>query len=246
MNIDSKNIKICITSDSHQEIKKLRRIINHEAADINIHLGDFFHSFTHNKIQDTIDTCEFYNEFVNKDNFINLNGNHDISVLYPSYYTGCSGWTKEHSDTVLALIHPDTFKKSKWFCWVDDYLCTHAGLHPYFLPPMIGLNKREITEFLQKESQLAQKALEEKKQHWFFGAGRTRGGNQSKGGVTWLDWQYEFEPLKEIFQLVGHSNGPKIRRYSSVYKNDFCIDCHLAEYLTITNGEMEIKKFVDL
>ncbi len=246
MNIDSKNKKILIFSDVHHEHQKAQKIINHESADVNVCLGDIWDSFYLNDNSDVIGACGFLNEFLSKENSISCFGNHDVSYLYQSYYTSCSGWEPRKQKVIDEHFNRSLLPKIKWFCWVDDYLCTHAGLHPYFLPPMIGLNKEEITEFLQKESQLAQKALEEKKQHWFFGAGRARGGNQKRGGLNWLDWSYEFEPIKEIHQIVGHTNGSKVRSYSSVYKNDICIDCHLAEYLTITNGEMEIKKFVDL
>jgi len=39
----------------------------------------------------------------------------------------------------------------------------------------------------------------------FVGAGRARGGRQEFGGVTWLDWTREFEPVSGVNQICGHT-----------------------------------------
>lgn len=48
--------------------------------------------------------------------------------------------------------------------------------------------------------------------------------NASGGGITWLDWDDEFDPVPELNQIVGHTQlrytGEKITRNSKNY----CLD----------------------
>jgi hypothetical protein len=38
-------------------------------------------------------------------------------------------------------------------------------------------------------------------------AGKSRGGEQEAGGITWLDWEEEFVDEIPYSQIVGHTRG---------------------------------------
>jgi len=51
--------------------------------------------------------------------------------------------------------------------------------------------------------------------------GACRGGTASQGGPLWLDWNEEFEAIRELPQIVGHTRSISLRQR----ENSFCIDC---------------------
>lgn len=46
---------------------------------------------------------------------------------------------------------------------------------------------------------------------WLFKAGSARGGPEPVGGVTWCDWDQEFEPTPGLHQIVGHTPASSVR-----------------------------------
>ena len=72
------------------------------------------------------------------------------------------------------------------------------------------------------------------------------------GGITWQDFREEFEPIDGLKQLVGHSRRKKIEGHplEGTINLEECdnlnIDCGLFEYLIISNGKLQIKKYADL
>ncbi|MGA1047552.1 MAG: hypothetical protein ACO3UU_06055 [Minisyncoccia bacterium] len=72
MKIDSKDKKILIFSDPHQEIDKVDTIIKHEAADINICLGDWFDSFYKDYDSDYKATADYLLNYLDTKNSYTL------------------------------------------------------------------------------------------------------------------------------------------------------------------------------
>jgi hypothetical protein len=169
----------------------------------------------------------------------------------------CSGYTEE-KDSLICDIFGDRYHlirdKFKWYIYIDNYLCTHAGIHPMYLHPKINVaNKKEVCAWLDAEANTACRNLITGQNHWFCYIGRSRYGNAPKGGITWLDWDNEFEPIEGVTQIVGHTHSrtDKIRKHHldgnlSVSDGDLCIDCGLNQWITITNGRLEIKSYIDL
>ena len=255
MNLDSKNNTILVLSDSHQEIDRMEYILKHENYDIVVHLGDHFDSFTHNSEYDAEKTCNFLKKWMFKDNFFTCVGNHDISYLNDNPTTICSGYDRSKdvfiSDCLGNFLSPIR-DKFKWYIWINDFLCSHAGINTYHFDPMMEVTKDGITKWLDKQIKVADIKLIDGEYHWLYGAGAARGGRQNIGGITWQDFSAEFEPIEEVKQLVGHtSNNTIIPHHTegSLDPNDWKnidIDCHLSEYLMITNSKITIKKFIDL
>ena len=206
MKISSKGNKILIFSDVHQEVDKLSKIIKHEAADINLCLGDWFDSHFIDKNEDVEKTAIFLKNYL-ADGNITLFGNHDLHYLFANKYTTCSGYAYRKAQVIDEIFGKDKttiIDKFNWFIFIDEFLCTHAGLHYNFLSPII-LNSEDLYEYLTIQGNDANIKIRTKQFHWFYGAGYSRGGNQPKGGIVWLDFDREFAPLKIMPQIFGHT-----------------------------------------
>jgi hypothetical protein len=249
MKVSSRSQKILIFSDVHQDIRKLSKIISHEAADINICLGDWFDSHFFDSETDYKATAvELKEEFLTKSKNITLFGNHDLHYLFNNKHTICSGYSggiRLLLNEVFRDSKADVVNKFHWFLFVDDYLCSHAGLSNHFLPSIIKDNE-DVYEYLINQSNDANIKIRSEQPHWFYGAGVARGGYQKKGGLVWLDFDKEFAPIEGLSQIVGHTyrKTGKITEWRNT--NNYCIDTNLSEWITITNGKLEIKNYKDL
>lgn len=256
MELSSKNQTILVLSDPHQEIDKLEIILKRENYDKVVCLGDFFDSFSHNSEEDAIKTCKFLKKYLFEPNFFTTIGNHDIPYLWGfTKYTQCSGyyrWKDKLVTKEFGSFMPAIRKKFLWYLWIDERLCSHAGLNPHFLPPNQKLDKKSLSKWLDSQVEQAELNLINNGRFWMYRAGYGRGGNQTVGGLTWLDFDTEFEPIEELLQIVGHSSHANILPDSnegSFDENDWKnmdIDCHLNQYLVIKNGKLKIKNFKDL
>jgi hypothetical protein len=247
MQVSSNKQRVLVLSDVHQDIARLRYILTHEDYDFIVNLGDLFDSFDYRREDDIVDTCKFITEYIDNPNYISLQGNHDLHYLYSSPMTWCSGYHKNKEKVINRYFKQDKIevrKKFRWYCWIDDFLCTHAGLHPYYLSPMQSLNKEELSIWLDNESKKAETNLLIEQPHWFYSAGKARGGRASVGGIVWLDFNQEFVAIDGLNQLCGHTPYNNITQYKNT--NSYDIDCHVAQYLIIQNGKLEIKDYVDL
>ena len=137
MKIDSKNKKIVIFSDVHNDFYRVKKIVKEECADLNICLGDWFDSFDYDTPKDYKDTASYLLEYLNDEKNISLWGNHDVHYLSDNKTTLCSGyenWKYIDIDEMIGNNRGNLQKKFKWFVRIDDWLCTHGGLHASHLP----------------------------------------------------------------------------------------------------------------
>ena len=249
MKINSKGNKILIFSDVHQSIETLNKIIAHEKADINICLGDWFDSFFFDSDTDYKSTAiELREEFLTKPNNVTLFGNHDLHYLFDNTHTICSGYKPDNHRLIneaLGKSKSDVIDKFHWFLFVDEYLCTHAGLSGSLLSPIIK-NNEDIYEYLTNQANEANIKIRTNQAHWFYMAGRARGGPEKKGGLVWLDFDKEFAPIEGLKQIVGHTYRKNGRVTEWRNTKNYCIDTNLTEWVTITNGKLEIKNYKDL
>jgi hypothetical protein len=249
MKISSEKKKILIFSDVHQDINKLSKIISHESADINVCLGDWFDSFFFDSDTDYKSTAiELREDFLTKPNNITLFGNHDLHYFFNNKYTYCSGYENSKRDIIKEALGKDMNKvvdSFKWFVFIDEYLCTHAGLSNHFLPPTIQ-NNEDVYEYLANQANDANIKTITDQLHWFYGAGKARGGTEKKGGLVWLDFDREFAPIEGLKQIVGHTyrKSGKVTEWRNT--GNYCIDTDLNEWVTITNGKFETKNYKDM
>ena len=247
MKINSIGNKILIFSDVHQEVDKLSKIIKHEAADINICLGDWFDSHISDKDEDVEKTASFIKDYLSSNN-VTLFGNHDLHYLFANQYATCSGYAHRKALLIDKIFDEDKatiIDKFNWFIFIDGFLCTHAGLHYNFLPSIIK-NNEDVYEYLITQENEANIKIRTKQFHWFYGAGYSRCGDQPKGGIVWLDFDREFAPVEGLNQIVGHT--PRKQKGITKYAGteNYCIDTSLSQWLTVTNGKIEVKSYRDL
>lgn len=254
MKISSAGQKIVVFSDIHQSIDRLQEILFKESnADYFISGDDIFdtHIPELNTDWNLERTCRVYESLVLGDKrYINLHSNHTITYLYGNPLTICGGYSERKDRIIQGCLNTSLKKireKTLWYCWIDDFLVSHAGLHPSHLPPFIKTDRDSISNFLDKEAEKAEFHLKNNGTYWLYMAGRARGGLEKFGGLTWLDFNDEFEPIEGISQIMGHSSGDHIRPYhteGSLNPNDWqniCIDCNLSQYLVIQDGKIEVK-----
>ena len=255
MTLNSDKKSILIFSDPHQEINKVEYILEHENYDIAVCLGDWFDSFHQNSKYDVEKTCKFLKKWIFKENFFTCLGNHDIHYLYDNNTTICSGYDPGKHKFIsnrLGHFRIPIRDKFHWYIWIDNFLCSHAGINTYHFNPMIDLTKDGVTKWLDKQIKSAELKLINGEHHWLYGAGAGRGGRQNIGGIIWQDFDVEFSPIEGIRQLVGHTPHPTILNHKEDGNLDFTtcdnldIDCHLNQYLIISNKKLQIRKYQDL
>lgn len=258
LKLSSNNKKIVIVADPHNNHIKLDTILKKEDGDINICLGDWFDSFTLDDTADYIDTAKYLKDvFLTDAKNYTLFGNHDLHYLFNAASSRCSGYEQRKYDAidkVIDKVRGVIQDKFHWSIVVDDILLTHAGLDKRLLPPICDTNE-VIFKYLDENDNEARTKLKIDKSHWFYGAGRARGGNLKAGGIVWCDFNEEFQPIENLRQIVGHTNQWRTNKAVQYHRegfvnivdaNNICIDCNLNQYLTITNGKMELKKYNDL
>lgn len=256
LNSDKK--KIVIVADPHNDYKKLDEIITKENGDINICLGDWYDSFTLDEPSDYRATTRYLQEkFLPNPKNYTLFGNHDIHYLFNAPTTWCSGYEQWKYNAIDDELGKDrkTFRdKFHWFLIVDNILLTHAGLDQRLLPP-VCVNNERIFKYLEQSADEANIKLLTDDLHWFYQVGYSRGGRARAGGIVWCDFDHEFEPIEDLRQIVGHTNQwftgkaaqhKKEGFINIVEANNICIDCNLSEYITITDGKIELKSYHDL
>lgn len=221
-----------IIPDVHNRVVETETIIDKVNADNVILLGDYFDSFgDESNVELVTNTAIWLSESVKQKNRIHLFGNHDLWYSHGEGYPYCAG-NSEFKRFVINRTFKD-WHKLKFHCWVDDWLCTHAGL-----------SNRIYQEYKKDYSilELMNEIENYGRKHPLVSlVGEVRGGIDGEiGGILWCDY-LEFEDIKGIKQIFGHTPEDKVR--SGKYHH--CIDTHSLHY-GIYNGKMHIKKVKDL
>lgn len=239
---------VLLLGDVHLKTHTCDRIIHAECPDFIVCFGDIWDDFS-----DTVEENRFaalwLQKMLQKDNFICLWSNHMISYAYPNnLYTSCSGFEMEKSKAINSVLTKEDWNKLQWYYVLDDYICTHAGLSIYHLPPLLKVNFtiKDITDYLDEQIKSAEIALINNRGHWLYAAGRARYGREKWGGLTWFDWDVEFNPIENLNQIVGHTPHSQVQYKEGVNSKNWNLDTHLAYYGIWNGKKMEIKSYKDL
>jgi len=136
------------------------------------------------------------------------------------------------------VLNSDDWDKLNDFIILDDFLLTHAGLHPVYIPSSVK-NIEDVKIWLPEQLKRAHKLRSENVRHWIFNQGY-RMGEDKIGGIFWCDANHEFHPHGNIKQMFGHTHqkeGVKIFDGG----RDFCLDTFLRNYIMVVDGQLEIK-----
>ena len=250
MELNSTKNTILVFSDPHQDIDTVKFILEKENYDQVVCLGDWFDSKFHQDLFHTEKTCEFLSEFLFKENFFTCIGNHDIQYLYDNESVLCGGYSEKRKKIINKFFKKNIQKvreKFLWYIWIDDYFCSHAGLNEIHFSPYVSVNKKDISDFLNKEIEISTQSLLMGKENWLYMAGLARGGFLKKGGITWQDFRKEFYPIEGLKQIVGHTRHKEVSYHEEdSLKENICIDCDLIEYIKFFNQNISVQKYSNL
>lgn len=215
-------MKILIIPDIHTRFNEAELIIEKEKPDNVVFIGDYFDAYGDSP-EIAFQVAQWLKESLEKPNRLHLLGNHDLSYLDPKH--PCSGF----SQVKLFAIRSAKVDLSKLqhYCWVGDWLCTHAGLTRGFLTAYNHKNLH-INDFLQD-------MLEHNKER-LYDCSSFRGGVDAYSGIVWCDYN-EFEDIPNVKQIFGHTKG-SLRQT----ENHICIDTALAYYAVYEDGKMRVSR----
>lgn len=201
-----------IIPDIHLRHEQAEKIIAAVKADKVIFLGDYFDDFG-DDAEMVQETCSWLNASVEHPNRLHLFGNHDVHYAYSYSNFQCSGYQQWKYFIIHDNIPKETWNKLVWHHFLDNqFLLTHAGLHKKNVPEnILALHGdrtkfiKELDEYLTDSRIRGLRNAAKNSSNWIFAAGRSRGGVQDVGGITWCDYEREFFPIKGINQILGHT-----------------------------------------
>ncbi|WP_309380824.1 metallophosphoesterase [Cerasicoccus frondis] len=236
--------------DIHQDVEWARRVLEAEEGGFS-HLllgGDYFDTKSKNAAS-VPETCRFLQELqeLYKDRVTFLLGNHDVPYLEGrhrfihfqnpknlSYKV--SGYTNSKGRKINKLLSDGFWSACRLFQFVNGYMISHAGVaHKYWVEfaetshPLAAFDER-CRESLERIGMGNDDLLM---------AGKCRGGDVSIGGVTWLDWDEEFQDDLPWPQIVGHTSSVFGARQNG---RSWCIDGRQTCYALLdADSSLEVK-----
>ncbi|WP_428323655.1 metallophosphoesterase [Nitrosopumilus sp.] len=219
-------MKIQIIPDIHNKWYQAEEMIEKEGADKVVFLGDYFDSIGDN-MEVTEQTAWWLKKSLEKPNRIHLLGNHDLSYLKGEMR--CGGFDGGKLFIIKNVVKVD-LTKLKHYCWVDDYLCTHAGLSNEFYNAH-NYHYFEIEKFLEWMIHNNEERL--------YQCSPYRGGQDGIAGIVWCDYD-EFVDIPGVRQIFGHTHASDVR----IEGSHICLDTWLKYYAVYDTKtrQMEIKK----
>lgn len=234
---------IIIVPDIHNNYEQAETIIESEGADQVVLLGDYFDNFGE-EIDSVSNTALWLSNSLKKKNRIHLIGNHDLSYMTKNRQLKCSGYNDFKMWSICQYMRQSDWDKLVFHYWIDDWLCTHAGVSRQFFEAYS--EEYSIKDFMRKQEQSAKLALSKDTKHIFFNVSDMRGGHDLFSGILWCDYS-EFTPIPNVKQIFGHTadDEPRIIKDVKLSKlqmntSNVCLDTHL-NYYGIYDGELKIK-----
>jgi predicted phosphodiesterase len=233
-------MKSLVIGDVHTKVDLVEKILSKIEKNYKeiIILGDFFDSFAGN-IESNEKTAQWLRESLNKPNRIHLYGNHDFHYrFYKNRLITGSGYSRNKADAINKILTKENWNKLKFFYVSQNFVFSHAGFHQGLLHLINGFDSDYIYSKIMKEYFEINNSYVGS----YFGIGKARGGNLTKGGILWQDWDLEFEPISDVNQILGHTPGKFVRYRNYNDSINVCVDTNLKYILSIDNGKLkEIK-----
>ena len=194
-----------------------------EPYDKVIFLGDIFDSWNDGPVQ-ALDAAHWLKSKLEDPRNVFVLGNHCQQYIWPHHPSWCWGFTQGKSDAIRSVLTQADLDKLRPCHVEQDILFTHAGFD-YHLPQQLAragceaptgtLTVDSIAAFINhvwpevcaRYGNTAQTRF-----HPLLEPGRSRGGTQQVGGITWEDFHAHI-PVPGVAQIVGHSilEGPLFR-----------------------------------
>jgi hypothetical protein len=207
----SSSIKTLIFTDIHNHWEWVEGVINREAPDQIVFAGDYFDG-KNEEPSEISDVADWFHWSINQPNRIMCCGNHEPQYRYPYPHLQVNTFTQTRKFIISEFVTADDWNKLKYYHVLDGtWLITHAGLHPHYLPVAAKESSdrkamlQAITNDLdcsinQIDSQFAKQEIPS-----IFNVGYSRKGWAKYGHILWCDFNREFQPVKGLNQLFGHT-----------------------------------------
>jgi len=264
-----------VIPDIHQRLKRVELALERETYNQVVFLGDWFDTFAKPPYVSSFgQTCHYLKylttQHPKKSDFVFLLGNHDLPYIYhnrleskqslgifdshgfiydPTYF--CPGFNERKSQEFRKVFF-DCGLKDDFFLSIfrlahktQGFLLSHAGIHPNHLQK--GESIQDHISITLPKVWKEFRHPTHPQNHILSAIGASRGGEDTRGGILWLDAHEEFQASEEIGrQIFGHtvSKTPRVFSPSTNYES-WCLDT-ARHYATITNSELEIKRYEDL
>ncbi len=239
-----------------------------------VFLGDYFDDF-HDTVEDIANSAKWLKQSIYKPGRIHLMGTHDVWYRFPTNpFVMASGNTIEKSATIGSILTNKDWKLLKLFHYEQSFLMTHAGVHQHLIDQYISQKKHILGKYIydvdgrqvpslnaQEVEQLSKlligkiikPATEDALIHisrnmpdsW-LDAGFARGGWQTVGGITWLDWKDEFEPIPDLNQIVGHTELQLPGQKCTHNSKNYCLDTRSQHIGILEDGKFRYVETVDV
>jgi predicted phosphodiesterase len=241
-------MKTIIISDIHNRVYWIEDALSSpilQPYDEIIFLGDYFDDFNDTP-EDATDAARWLKQSLHRPNRIHLIGTHDIWYMFPyNRFIAASGNTEAKAYAIRGILTKEDWNKLYLYYYEQNFLLSHAGLHTNLISQYIfehkdlfdkyitnkeQLNGQEIVDQIVKPATIeAINRVKDGYAHPWLDAGVVRGGRQPVGGITWLDWIYEFKPIPGLNQIVGHTElnvpGEKyVKQQNAVIKSSINYD----------------------
>jgi 3',5'-cyclic AMP phosphodiesterase CpdA len=247
-----------IIPDVHQDIAWVERILAREReADLAVFLGDYFDSRRPPTESATVaQTCSWLDALRERlgERAVFLLGNHDVQYWEARaaclarrtprdlrYQCGPS-FVHATAKMVAKNLSPEFWSAARLFVNVNGWLLSHAGFAPAHWPTRATLDESLVA--LERDCADALRSIPasgaSRVSHSLLRAGYVRGGDAPVGGVTWLDWDHEFEDALPAPQIVGHTVSPLGARRKG---RSWCIDGGQTCYGVLgASGELDVRR----
>lgn len=259
-------MKTIIISDLHNRVDWIEDALSSpilQPYDRVVFLGDYFDDY-HDTPEDATNAARWLKQSLRKPNRIHLTGTHDLWYRFPSNpYIGASGNTIEKYNAIHTVINPNDWSLLKLYHYEQNYLMTHAGVHQYIISEYVFRNKNMFDKYivnnnLQLDSQniinrivgpATEDALDTISEGFadpWLNAGFARGGSQPVGGIIWLDWNQEFEPIPGLNQIVGHTEHKKPAEKITSNSNNYDLDTRNQHIGVLENGKFRYIETIEV
>jgi hypothetical protein len=231
--------KTLIIPDLHLHWKRADTIIKHESADRIVFLGDYFDDWNDTPAH-AREMALWLRDSLSYSNRIHLMGNHDISYAIPSYEFECSGFTEEKNKAINLVLSLDHWKQLKLYHFVDNWVCSHAGVHSHFHDAANGLSFKDFL-FNVCDGAISN-AFNNLQADPILRAGRSRGGSYPVGGILWCDAREFINITPDVYQIFGHT--PHTKPKWLFEKTALCLDVGNSSHYAIHDGKSITTKWV--
>ena len=205
--MNSATPRILVLGDLHNAVDRAEAILTRwrDRYDQAVLLGDYFDDFGDSPAEARHSALWLAGSLLREER-IHLLGNHDLAYLFPSNHAlFCPGFTAEKCRAITEVLAAAPRDRLHLAWSAGPWLFSHAGLHPSFAGNATPAALAEKAEALRP-------GLAAGRSGTWLSVGMARGGRAAVGGITWQDWNEEFQPVRGVNQIVGHTPCPGVAR----------------------------------